>query len=97
MTNTPDHDPYDTPEYLAYCEEEEAIHEGRATRLTHCYLCFLEATGKADMSPKSDQGPLRGVLSEGTAYGFDRRASARQGFDGDPYSALRLSCGHTII
>lgn len=88
---------YDTPEYIAYCEEQEAIHEGRATQLVHCYLCYLDEHGKADMSPKADQGPLRGVVAERTVYGFDRAASARQGYDGDPYAAVKLTCGHTLI
>lgn len=94
---TDDHGYIDDPAYLAHREEQEAIEEGRATELVHCYLCFLEETGKADMSPRQDQGPLRGVVTHGTAYGFDRAASARQGYDGDPYDMVRLTCGHSLI
>lgn len=85
------------PGYRLYIDEETAIHEGLAMRLTHCYLCYLEATGKPDMSPKMDQGPLRGVIGEKTVYGFDIVASKRVGFDGDPYSAVKLTCGHSLI
>jgi hypothetical protein len=80
-----------------FFEEAEAIHNGTATQLIHCYLCYLEATGKADTTPKADLGPLRGVVKEGTCYGFNLQASRRQGFDGDPYASYKLSCGHVII
>lgn len=84
--------PFDTPEYRAFCAEEEAIHEGLATRLTRCETCFWEVEGR--FPRQGEQGPLRGILSEGTAYGFDPVLSARQGYDGDPYTTLKLSCGH---
>lgn len=77
--------PY-SPEYLAFMEEQEAIMEGLATELTHCYLCYLEKTGHADMSRKQDLGPLRGIAGTFTAI------------PEDPTAALRLiPCGHVII
>jgi len=98
VQQAPHEDPYaDDPAYLAWCEEQEAIEDGRAVELRHCYLCHLEQTGHADLSPRQDQGPLRGVLTHGTAYGFSRAASARQGYDGDPYDVVRLTCGHGLI
>jgi hypothetical protein len=49
------------------------------------------------MDDKHRRSPLRKVVKNGTVFGFDPVASARQGFDGDPYSAQTLECGHTII
>jgi hypothetical protein len=51
----------------------------------HCCLCFLEATGRPDMSDNTDQGPLRCVVG--------RRVVDRA----DPTVVLHLECGHTII
>lgn len=69
------------PAYLAWCEEQEAIHTGRATELTHCYLC--EPNVNLRLQPGA--GPLRGVLARGTT-----RCS-------DPSETLTLSCGHVVI
>jgi hypothetical protein len=78
----PDEDPYDTPEYQAFIEELDAIERGDAVQLTECHRCHK----------------LVGVLDDkGVCYGFDRAASARVGYDGDPYTVLKLSCGHTQI
>ena len=74
-----------TPEYQAFLDEEEAIHTGRAVQLTHCYLCYLEATGKPDFSPKQDQGPLRGIIRRSVSSGSD------------PYEVQHLNCGHGLI
>lgn len=74
-----------TRTYEEYCEEEEAIHSGTAIQLTHCYLCYLETEGKADTSPKADQGPLRGILKRTCPP------------SADPTEVLHLSCGHAII
>ena len=74
-----------TTTYDEYCEEQEAIWAGRATELVHCYLCFLEDAGTADMSPRADQGPLRGVLKRTCPP------------SPDPTEVLHLSCGHAII
>lgn len=76
---------HDDPAYLAFQAEQEAIHDGLATELVHCYLCWLEATGTADCSPRQDQGPLRGVVGHGCTGGFD------------PYATVKLTCGHTLI
>jgi hypothetical protein len=66
--------------------ELDAIWEGRATRLVHCYLCFLEETGKPDFSQRGDRGPLRGVARTFTGGGSD------------PTEVLVLvPCGHEII
>jgi hypothetical protein len=72
-------------DYAEYCEEESAIADGTAMELRPCYLCYLEQTGEADLSPHADQGPLRGVLRHSTTPGPD------------PYDAVHLTCGHTLI
>jgi len=69
-------------EYQAFIEELDAIERGDAVQLTECHRCHK----------------LVGVLDDkGVCYGFDRAASARVGYDGDPYTVLKLSCGHTQI
>lgn len=95
-------DPEGAAAYDAYClaetEHQELLAAGLVTDLMHCYLCYLEQTGHCDISPRADQGPLRGIASHSTAYGFSRAASARQGYDGDPYDVIHLiPCGHALI
>lgn len=83
----PEMDPAEAAAYDAWEAEQLAIHEGRATQLTHCYLCFADQTGTVDTSPKQDQGPLRG---EG------KTKTIAQNFD--PTTAVQLiPCGHWII
>lgn len=75
-----------TQTYEEWCEEEEAIHSGSAIQLTPCCLCYLALTGKADTSPRGDQGPLRGIIRRSTSGGSD------------PYEVLHLApCGHAVI
>lgn len=78
----PGYEPMDEAAYLAWCDEMEAIHEGRAIELVPCYLCHLEATGKV---AADGEGPLRGVLRHSTTPGPD------------PYDVQHLSCGHGLI
>lgn len=71
--------------YLAWLDGQAAIREGRATDLARCYLCHLETWGVADTTRDSIASPLRGIIAEVTTPGPD------------PYAALKLTCGHTII
>lgn len=66
-------------EYIEQENEEDEEDEA------HCYLCYLDATGKPDDSMKLDQGPLRKVLRHSTCN------------PADPTDVLHLSCGHAII
>lgn len=49
------------PSYVAWCEEQDAIHEGRAVQLTACYLC-------------PGGSPLRGIIGESTCNPADPTA-----------------------
>lgn len=74
--------------YRAFCDEQEAIHEGRATQLVHCYLCEPDVNKRLD----KDAGPLRGVQrhTEGRTHPTHPEA--------DVYDVLHLiPCGHAII
>lgn len=75
-----------TMTYEEHMDACTAVDEGRATDLVRCYLCYLHQTGRPDMSPNADQGPLRGVLGHFTT-------NTRQ----DPTDAVILTCGHSII
>lgn len=86
-------DQYGLDAWLNYerYEQESWMHHlmlqaGLLTELTRCYLCYLEATGEADMTEHSEKSPLRGIISETTAF----QAT-------DPTAAYKLTCGHTII
>lgn len=69
------------PAYLAFCEEQAAIHDGTATELVRCYLC----EPNVNLRLAKDAGPLRGVLARSVTGGSD------------PTEMLSLSCGHEVI
>lgn len=77
------------PAYRLHCDEQDAIHEGLATELTNCYLCYLEATGEV---AKDGQGPLRGIARHSTMRTHRTHPEA------DSYDVLHLiPCGHSLI
>jgi hypothetical protein len=65
--------------------ETDSFLESELDETVHCYLCYLEQTGRPDDSLKADQGPLRKVIRRSVSKGSD------------PYSVLHLECGHGII
>lgn len=78
--------PEEDAAYEAFQEEEAAIHEGRATRLLRCFICYLEQTGQPDYTQRSELSPLRGVMRSHCTW-----------WHADPTEVYVLSCGHTII
>jgi hypothetical protein len=73
----------DDPAYLAWCEEQDAIHEGRATELVECVMC-LPISKRFNLGAELE-APLRGVLRRYTTKGFD------------PSEVLVLSCKHEVL
>jgi hypothetical protein len=76
------------PGYLRWCEEmaeeHEALLEGRAIAVRHCYECWFKEPGNKG-SATADSGPYRAVICEKTVN------------VADPTAAYVLSCGHTVI
>jgi hypothetical protein len=69
--------------YDAWLEMMTAIDEGRATQLTHCYLCEPDHRKRME----KDAGPLRGIA---------RTKTVMQNFD--PTEAVQvIPCGHWLI
>lgn len=73
-----------TMRYTEY--ETDSFLDDELEETANCYLCFLEQTGRPDMSERGDQGPLRRVLGHSITEAHR-----------DPTDVLHLDCGHAII
>lgn len=73
-----------------YEQEQEAIHEGRATELTRCYMCLPFEDRVLDMFRDPHEyslAPLRGIRARNTNYNSP-----------DPTEVLSLMpCGHKVL
>lgn len=74
--------------YRLYCDETEAINNGTAMELRHCYLCEPDVNKRLE----KDAGPLRGVERHSTGRTHPTHPEA------DVYEVAHMvPCGHALI